>query len=139
MKRTHGFESESLSRFFLNSLLGAVGALSFSTVPNGVADMFGWNLSDFGGIVFGLILVGLISLAIVKARVGRSLWYGVTIGYLYSWLSLIVFHRDSIIRVFAISPLLLPVVIVLAPLHVVVAGLIGAILGRRYSQRRTTG
>ena len=127
-------EKETLGRLLINSVFGAVAALSLTIIPNGLTDLFGWRFSRLESAIYGLVVVAVVCFAVVYARPDRSLWYGVTISSIYALISIVVFHGESITGVLevGVSPLLLPEIFLLAIAPIAVAGLIGANLGRRF-------
>lgn len=123
---------ESISKFFFVSIMGAILSTSLTVVAGNAQIILGLNLPITGDLLLAFLIVLFVSASVVYIRPTRTWVYGPSIGYIYYWLSLLLFQGETLTKGLETAPIL---IIFVSPIPVVIAATIGAVIGTRVRKK----
>lgn len=116
---------------------GTIAAFALAATIGIVAGLFQWEFTEPVSTILGFLAVAVIAFVISKWLNGNFI-DGLSIGFLFAWLSLILFRQTVVSQIAGRTLLGAFILFVVMPLPLGVTGLISGLIGQFLRKRRST-
>lgn len=124
--------NESLVKFVYFSLLGGAGSIAITKIAEGIRLILGIPATFITASLIGFASVTIATaFFVVLVRTKRHFLYGISIAYAHGLISGLIFNREAYLKSLEVLPVF---TLLIAPLVLIVFGLIGAYIGKRFQK-----